>query len=151
MSEETVLAIKKKILIIDDEWSLRELLEDMLEKYDVIKAKDATEARLILRNPVDLIILDIMMPGIDGYTFCREIKESIATKHIPVLILTAKHQISDMQLGIDAHADEYLTKPFESDYLLKRINVLLENIPEEIPEQGRFLRFGSGFHYVRKK
>jgi DNA-binding response OmpR family regulator len=148
---EDEIAQKKKILVVDDAFSLRELLETMLSQYEVIKAKNAQEARLVLRNPVDLIILDVMMPDVDGYTLCKEIKSSIATKHIPVLILTAKHLIPDMQPAIDAGADEFLTKPFEGEYLLKRINVLIEKIPEEIPDQGKLLRFGGGFHYVRKK
>jgi two-component system, OmpR family, response regulator ResD len=144
--------LKKRILVVDDDFSLRELLEDMFgSEYDVIKAQDAKEARIVLRNPVDLIILDVMMPGIDGYAFCKEVKESIATKHIPVLMLTAKHRIPDMQPAIFAGIDEYLTKPFEAEYLIKRVKVLLEKIPEDIPEQGRLLRFGGGFHYVRKK
>lgn len=142
--------MKKKILVIDDDYSLRELLHMMFgERYEVLKAKDVFEAREILRNPVDLIILDIMLPAIDGYSFCNEIKSSVATKHIPVLILTAKHQIPDMQPAIDAGADEYLTKPFDSDYLLKRVSVLIEKIPEEIPDEGKLVRSGGGFHYTR--
>jgi two-component system response regulator ResD len=142
--------MKKKILVVDDDYGLRELLDMMFgEQYNVLKAKDVLEAREILRNPVDLIILDIMLPGIDGYTFCKEIKDSLATKHIPVLILTAKYQIPDMQPSINADADEYLTKPFDSDYLVKRITVLVEKIPEEIPDEGKLVHFGGGFHYVR--
>jgi len=151
MAEKTNNNKKRKILVVDDDFSLRELIEMMLDDYEVIKAKNVIEARMILRNPVDLIILDVMMPGIDGYDFCREIKSSIATKHIPVLILTAKHQIPDMQPAIDAGADEYLTKPFDGEYLLKRIKILIDKSPEEIPEQGKLLRFGGGFHYIRKK
>ncbi len=142
--------MKKKILVVDDDYGLRELLDMMFgEQYDVLKAKDVLEAREIIRNPVDIIILDIMLPGIDGYTFCKEIKNSLATKHIPVLILTAKHQIPDMQLAINAEADEYLTKPFDSDYLAKRITTLIEKIPEEIPDEGKLVRFSGGFHYTR--
>ncbi len=144
--------LKKKILVVDDDWSLRELLEDMLDHtYDVIKVENANEARLVLRSPVDLIILDVMMPGIDGYQLCKELKFGIATKQIPILVLTAKHLIPDMQAALDAGADEYLTKPFDTDYLLKRIHILTEHITEEIPDQGKFLRFGTGFHYIRKK
>lgn len=142
--------MKKKILVVDDDYGLRELLDMMFgEQYEVLKAKDVLEAREILRNPVDLIILDVMLPGIDGYAFCKEIKSSFATKHISVLILTAKHQIPDMQPAIDAGADEYLTKPFDNDYLVKRVSVLIEKIPEEIPDEGKLVRFGGGFHYTR--
>ena len=151
--KEQDAAIKKKILVIDDQYSIRELLETMLQDlYDVIKAENAAEARFILRNSVDLIILDIMMPEFDGYAFCREIKHGFATKHIPILILTAKHQRSDLQPAIDVGVDEYLTKPFEDDYLLKRVQIMINRIKEDdIPSQGKLLQFGGGFHYVRKK
>lgn len=144
---------KKKILIIDDQYPIRELLETLFQdEYDVIKAENAEEARLILKEPVDIIILDIMMPDFDGYAFCKELKQGIATKHIPILILTAKHQLSDLHPAIDAGVDEYLTKPFDDEYLLKRIKVLLEKTPEsDIPEHGKLLQFGGGFHYIRKK
>lgn len=153
MTDEVVEPPKKRILVIDDQYPLRELLETLLEDdYEVIKAKNAEEARLILRDPVDLIFLDIMMPDFDGYAFCKELKESIATKHIPVLILTAKHQPKDLELAKTAGVDEYLTKPFDDEYLLKRVKILIDRIPEsDIPEQGKTLQFGGGFHYVRKR
>lgn len=154
MSQESVETLKKKILIIDDQYSIRELLETLLdvEGYEVIKAESAKDARFILtRESIDLIILDIMMPDFDGYAFCKELKQSIGTKHIPVLILTAKHQKSDLQPAVDAGADEYMTKPFDEDYLIKRVKVLTERIPEDIPPEGKLFDFGGGFHYVRKK
>jgi DNA-binding response OmpR family regulator len=142
----------KRVLVIDDQYSVRELLEAMLSEYEVIKAESAKDARFILtRESIDLVILDIMMPDFDGYAFCKELKQSIATKHVPILILTAKHQRSDLQPAIDAGADEYMTKPFEEDYLLKRVKVLTEHIPEDIPSEGKLFHFGGGFHYVRKK
>ena len=103
MTDEPVETPKKKILVIDDQYPIRELLETLLEDdYDVIKAENAEEARFILRDHVDLITLDIMMPDFDGYAFCKELKESIATKHIPVLILTAKHLPKDLELAKNA-------------------------------------------------
>lgn len=153
MTPEAATAPKKKVLIIDDQYPLREFLETLLEDlYDVIKAESAAEARTILHESVDLIILDIMMPNFDGYAFCKELKNSIATKHIPILVLTAKHQLSDLQPAIDAGADEYLTKPLDDEYFMKRVKVLVERVKEEdIPPQGKLLQFGGGFHYVRKK
>lgn len=153
MTTEAAIAPKKKILVIDDQYSIRELLETLLQdEYDVIKAESAVEARLILHESVDLIILDIMMPDFDGYAFCKELKQSLATKHIPVMILSAKHRIQDLQPAIDVGVDEYLTKPFEDDYLQKRIHIMTNRIKEDdIPLQGRLLQFGGGFHYVRKK
>jgi DNA-binding response OmpR family regulator len=151
MSEEIVQ--KKKILVIDDQYSIREFLETLLEEhYDVTKAESAAEARLVLHESVDLIILDIMMPNFDGYAFCRELKQSLATKHIPILILTAKHQMGDLQPAVDVGVDEYLTKPFDDEYLMKRVKILVDRIKEEdVPPQGKLLNFGGGFHYVRKK
>lgn len=148
MAEES----KKRVLIIDDQYPVRELLETLLEGYEVIKAESAKDARFVLaRESIDLIILDIMMPDFDGYAFCKELKTSIATKHIPILILTAKHQMTDLQPAIDAGADEYMTKPFDDDYLLKRVKVLVDRIPEEIPDGGKLLQFSGGFHFVKKR
>lgn len=148
MAEES----KKRVLIIDDQYPVRELLETLLEGYEVIKAESAKDARFVLaRESIDLIILDIMMPDFDGYAFCKELKTSIATKHIPVLILTAKHQMTDLQPAIDAGADEYMTKPFDDVYLLKRVKVLVDRIPEDVPQEGKLLQFSGGFHFVRGK
>jgi len=142
----------KRVLVIDDQYPVRELLETLLDGFEVIKAESAKDARFILmRESVDLIILDIMMPDFDGYAFCKELKNSIATKHIPILVLTAKHLMSDLQPAVDAGADEYLTKPFDDDYLLKRVKILTERIPEDIPPNGKVLNFGGGFHYIRKR
>ena len=153
MITEAATAPKKKVLVIDDQYSLREFLETLLEDdYDVIKAESAAEARLVLHESVNLIILDIMMPNFDGYAFCKELKNSIVTKHIPIMVLTAKHQLSDLQPAIDAGADEYLTKPFDDEYFAKRVKILTERIKEDdIPPQGKLLQFGGGFHYVSKK
>ncbi|MFA6888081.1 MAG: response regulator [Candidatus Woesearchaeota archaeon] len=153
MSQEVAKAPLKKILIIDDQYSIRELLETIFSgEYDVIKAETAKDARFILtRESVTLIILDVMMPDFDGYAFCKELKSSIATKHISILILTAKHQMSDLQPAIDAGADEYMTKPFDEDYLVKRVKILTERTPEDIPPEGKLLNFGGGFHYIKNK
>ncbi len=153
MTTESTISPKKKILVIDDQYPIRELLETLLEDtYDVIKAESAEEARLILHESVDLIILDIMMPNFDGYAFCKELKQSLATKHIPILVLTAKHQLSDLQPAIESGTDEYLTKPFDDEYLLKRIRILIERMKEDdIPPRGKLLHFGGGFHYIKKK
>ena len=153
MTTEAAAAPKKRILVIDDQYSIREFLETLLEEYyDVTKAESAAEARLVLHESVDLIILDIMMPNFDGYAFCKELKQSLVTKHIPVLVLTAKHLMTDLQPAVDAGADEYLTKPFDDEYFMKRVKILVERIKEEdVPPQGKLLNFGGGFHYIRKK
>ncbi len=144
---------KKKILVIDDQYPIRELLETMLEdEYDVIKAASAQEARVVLNHPVELILLDVMMPEFDGLSFCKELKKNSNTKNIPILILTAKHLEPDLQKAIEAGADEYLTKPFDDDYLIKRIKIIIEkNIEDDVPPNGKLLQFGGGFHWVRRK
>lgn len=153
MTPEEATAPKKKVLVIDDQYSIREFLETLMEEdYDVTKAESAAEARLILHESVDLIILDIMMPNFDGYAFCKELKQSLATKHIPILVLTAKHQMSDLQHAVDAGADEYLTKPFDDEYFMKRVKILVDRIKEDdIPPKGKLLNFGGGFHYIKRK
>lgn len=101
-----------KILIADDEAEIRDVLRLYLEKdgYQVYEAKDGMEAMALLKKEaVDLAILDIMMPGIDGYRVLRNIREN---NNIPVIMLSAKSSDSDKILGLDLGADDYITKPF---------------------------------------
>ena len=101
-----------RILIADDEAEIRDVLRLYLEKegYEVIEAADGLEAvRLIRQGGMDLAILDIMMPGLDGYRVLRNIRE---TSNLPVIMLSAKGSDSDKILGLDLGADDYITKPF---------------------------------------
>jgi len=116
------------IIVIDDDYSIRRLIKFTLEKehYKVITAEDALEGINILSSrKIDLIILDIIMPDIDGYEALKVIKSSDHLKDIPVLMLTAKNEIDDMMKGFELGADEYLAKPFELSELLARIRNLL--------------------------
>ena len=116
------------IIVIDDDYSIRRLNKFTLEKehYKVITAEDALEGINILSSrKIDLIILDIIMPDIDGYEALKVIKSSDHLKDIPVLMLTAKNEIDDMMKGFELGADEYLAKPFELSELLARIRNLL--------------------------
>lgn len=111
-----------KILIVDDEPEIRDLLRLYLEKdgYEIIEAADGVEAmEAINDDTVDLIILDIMMPGIDGYRVLRNIRES---NNIPVIMLSAKSDDSDKILGLDLGADDYITKPFKPLEAVARVN-----------------------------
>jgi DNA-binding response OmpR family regulator len=116
--------VKKKILVIDDEKDLVEMITFRLEGlgYEVKSAFDGDAGLAMARSFLpDLIILDVMMPKLDGYRVCREIKSGAKTKHIPVIMLTARVQHSDMETGLSSGADAYMIKPFDSATLVEKI------------------------------
>jgi len=116
---------KTCVLVVDDEKEIADLVEIYLsnEGYRVLKAGTADEAdRLLQEHAVQLVILDIMMPGMDGLTFCREIRKR---SNIPVLMLSAKSQDMDKIMGLATGADDYLTKPFNPLELVARVKSLL--------------------------
>jgi len=119
--------MKKKILVIEDEVRMNNLIKDFLvrEDFKVIQAYDG-EVGLdyIIEDPtIDLIILDVMLPKIDGWSLLREVKK--LDKHLPVLMLTARSQAVDELFGFDLGADDYVTKPFNMKILIARIHSLL--------------------------
>lgn len=120
---------KAKVLIVDDESELVEMLSLRLEanNYQAISASDGQEGldKARVENP-DLIILDVMLPKIDGYKVCRMLKFDDKYKHIPVILFTARAQASDIKLGADVGADAYIAKPFEPDILLAKVVQLLK-------------------------
>ena len=123
-----------KILIADDEPEIRDLLRLYLEKdgYEVVEASNGAQAMDIINaGAIDLVLLDIMMPGIDGYRVLRNIREN---NNIPVIIISAKSDDSDKILGLDLGADDYITKPFKPLEAVARVN---SNIR-------RFYSLGSG-------
>ncbi len=114
-----------KILVVDDEKEIRELLEIYLtnDGYEVFKASDGEEAlKLLEEEEISLLILDIMMPGIDGLEVCRVVRQKL---NIPILMLSAKSQNMDKVQGILTGADDYMTKPFDSLELIVRVKALL--------------------------
>jgi two-component system response regulator MprA len=115
-----------RILVVDDERAVREALERALrlEGYEVSTAPDGQEALVSLaRRSVDAIVLDVLMPVLDGLETCRTLRRrGDAT---PVLLLTARHEVSDRVSGLDAGADDYLVKPFALEELLARLRALL--------------------------
>lgn len=116
---------KLQVLIIDVEWNMRNLLRIYLTKngFDVMEANNGHEgAKLAIEHPFDLIILDIMMPGMDGWEVCKKIRE---TKDIPIIMLTARNETKDKVQGLQIGADDYLVKPFEPEELIARIFALL--------------------------
>jgi DNA-binding response OmpR family regulator len=122
----------KKILIIEDEESIRMALEDdfRLENFDVTVAFDGIEGLTKAVNPdIDLIILDIMLPGINGFEICKKLRsQGIRT---PVIILTAKGQEIDRVLGLEIGADDYVTKPFSPRELQARVKAVLRRMETE--------------------
>ena len=137
------------ILIVDDDREIRELVGNYLTKNGLRSTvvADGRQMRSFLEaNTVDLIVLDIMLPGDDGLVLCRELR---AGKHkaIPILMLTARDDQTDRILGLEMGADDYLTKPFAARELLARINAVLRRtrmLPPNllISETGRLLAFG---------
>jgi DNA-binding response OmpR family regulator len=114
----------KKILVVDDEVNIVKMLESRLKAsgYEVVAAHDGQEGLDKARSEQpDLIILDLMMPKIDGYNVCRMLKFDDRYKHIPIMMVTAKDQESDVKLGFEVRADAYVTKPFDSKALLEKV------------------------------
>jgi DNA-binding response OmpR family regulator len=119
----------ERILIIEDETPMRTALADLLagEGYRALTAADGESGleRALAEKP-DLILLDVMMPKLDGFAVCAELRRLGAD--VPVLMLTAKGQIEDRVTGLDAGADDYLVKPFSTDELLARVRALLRRV-----------------------
>ncbi len=119
----------RTIFIADDELDFVSTLRSRLEfeGYGVATAADGKEAlKQIMQEKPDLILLDVMMPAMNGYQVCRELKGNADTRSIPILMLTAKSQESDKFWGKEAGADDYLTKPFDMEELMEKIKGLLD-------------------------
>lgn len=115
----------KKILVIDDEWKIRKLIKDYLVKegYIVDEAGDGEEGiEKFFSNVYDIVILDIMMPKIDGWSVCRKIREE---SQIPIIMLTARADEGDQLFGFELETDEYMTKPFNPKLLVAKVKALL--------------------------
>jgi len=120
--------IRKRILVVDDQEENVYLLRVLLasQDYDVLEARDGRQALEILeREACDLVLLDVMMPGIDGYQVCKRIRAGEKTSQIPVILLTAKRDVDSKVRGLDIGANDYVTKPFERKEILARIRSLL--------------------------
>src|SRR4030043_1452532 len=119
----------KKILVVDDEVDLVETVRFPLEMkgFNVLVSYNGEDALSQARKEKpDLIILDLMLPKLDGYKVCRLLKFDERYKHIPILMLTAKTQEKDKILGKETGADEYITKPFEMDNLIEKVKAYLK-------------------------
>lgn len=119
---------KGKILIVDDEDRIRDMIKEYIsqEGYDVVEASDGAEALDRFKaEPFDLIILDIMLPRVDGWSVCREIRKS---SHIPVIMLTARGEEYDKLFGFDLGVDDYIVKPFSPKELLARMKAIIRRV-----------------------
>lgn len=120
--------MKSKVLVVDDNPLNIELLDAYLKSsgYEISTATNGKEAlALINANPPDLILLDIMMPEIDGYEVCRRVKSEPSSRTIPIILLTALHDVQDRITGIEAGCDDFISKPFNNIELLTRVKSLL--------------------------
>ena len=136
---------KLKILVVDDETRIRKLVRDFLVKqnYDVLEAGDGEEALDIFyrEKGIALVILDVMMPKMNGYQVCREIRE---TSLVPVIMLTAKSEERDELNGFECGADEYISKPFSPKILVARVEAILRRT-SPAAKKGNIIEMG-GIH-----
>lgn len=144
---------KLKILVVDDEARMRKLVKDFLVRkdYEVIEAADGEEAidLFVKHNDFDLIILDVMMPKMDGWEVCREIRKF---SKIPIIMLTAKSEESDELLGFELGVDEYISKPFSPRILVARVDAILRRtnkIDQNEIEQAGDIEINKAAHLVK--
>ncbi|MFC5530125.1 response regulator transcription factor [Cohnella yongneupensis] len=131
--------MRPHIAVIDDDDKITSLLRRSLafEGYEVSTAQDGTEGlKLLSQRQADLIVLDVMMPKMDGWEVCRRLREAGITS--PVLLLTAKDEVQDRVKGLDLGADDYLVKPFALEELMARVRALLRRRPEKAEESAQF-------------
>ena len=125
---------RKKILVVDDESRMRKLLKDFLAKsgYEVLEAEDGEQAvdKFIAEKDIALIILDVMMPKMDGWQVCREIRKD---SKVPIIMLTAKASEADELNGFDLGVDEYISKPFSPKILVARAEAVLRRSNAAVP------------------
>lgn len=131
------------ILIVDDDERIRSLLRRFLQKngYLVSCAQDAAQARrLLIGLEFDLIVLDVMMPGEDGFSLTKSLRDKIQT---PIILLTAKGETGDRITGLESGADDYLPKPFEPRELLLRVAAILRRVPAAEIAQPKYMTLGA--------
>jgi two-component system alkaline phosphatase synthesis response regulator PhoP len=129
---------KATIFVVDDEEDIRELVALNLgrEGYKVIGLETGEQALKLARSqPPDLIVLDLMLPGMDGLEVCRTIKSDPHTQQIPIVMLTAKGEEADIVTGLELGADDYMTKPFSGKVLVARVRRILRRKTEEADEE----------------
>ena len=134
--------MKKRILVVEDDMALARVLRDNLqfEGYDVECVSDGALVLGRARDVApDLVVLDIMLPGVDGLTICREIRKQ---SQVPIIMLTARDEVTDKVVGLELGADDYLTKPFHPQELVARAKALVRRAKSE-PDQPKLVRAGA--------
>lgn len=132
----------ERVLVVDDEKSIRAIVEYALKQggFEVVSATRGDEALLIMeKEPVDLVVLDLMLPGLDGLEVCRRIR---ATRNVPIIMLSARDDEVDKVLGLEMGADDYVTKPFSPRELVSRVKANLRRA-RAAPVQEEALRVGD--------
>lgn len=128
-------SVSAKILVVEDDREIRELLKTYLglQGFEIRMAADGEEALLIAQNEMPhLVLLDLMLPGIDGYEVCRRLRRSIKTANIPIIMLTARVAMPDKLTGFEIGADDYITKPFDAIELLARVKTQLRHVEQAL-------------------
>ena len=130
--------MKSKILIVDDEQAICQMVCLALTQagFDCAEAADANEAQSrIVQDPPDVILLDWMLPNVNGVEYARRLRQEKLTKHIPIIMLTARTEEEDKVRGLDSGADDYITKPFSTRELIARVKALMRRAAPQTAEQ----------------
>jgi len=138
----------RKIVVIEDESGIRDVLQYNLERegFRVVGASDGESGlRAVRKETPDLVLLDLLMPGLDGIEVCRRLKMDAATHEIPIIMVTAKGEEADVVVGLGVGADDYVTKPFSPRELIARVRAVLRRVPRgsESPRADRRLEFSG--------
>ena len=138
--------VRPRILVIEDEPDIREILEYALERegFDVTLAADGQSGlQQIRKRAPELLVLDLMLPGMDGLEICRRLKSEPATASIPVVMVTAKDDESDIVLGLGLGADDYIAKPFSPKELVARVRAVLRRAGRDSTDSARVVVHGD--------
>ncbi len=141
-------ADRRQVLIVEDDADIRELVRVALERegFEVREAASAREGRRALEGPLpDLVVLDLMLPDVPGLELCRSLRAEEPTRHLPLVILTARAEESDVVLGLELGADDYVTKPFSVRELVSRVRAVLRraSAPAEADAPEAVVRVGD--------
>jgi len=137
---------RERILVVEDEEDIQELVRYNLAKegYQVDVVSSGEEALQAVRNqPPKLMVLDLMLPGVDGLDVCKMLKNDPKTMNVPVVMLTSKGEESDIVIGLELGADDYITKPFSPKVLIARIRAVLRRKRKEVAPDEAAIRVGA--------
>ncbi len=140
-----MIGLKERVLLVEDEPGIVKGLSHSMERdgYQVTSARDGEEGlRLALQTKPDMIILDLMLPGMDGLSICRELRQRPQTRDIPIIMLTAKRDDVDRIVGLEMGADDYVTKPFNTRELLARMKAVMRRMKRRTDEEDARINAG---------